>query len=159
MIRDSKLQPFFNELNISFASSYSKKDQKVPEASEEEGEISEAADKIQYDFDRLPEWPGFNVDLPENFKDESRKYNAPMMRDDQVTHNWTFLAPQAPFPYFASTDGAARIFLVNSLFASPKHSRKTQIHGPTGIVKVRRVGKEKGRRKKPENYHFAMTEI
>ena len=67
------------------SSSYSKKDQKVPEASEEEGEISEASDKIQYDFDRLPEWPGFNVEFPENFRDESRKFNAPKMRDDQVT--------------------------------------------------------------------------
>ena len=43
-------------------------------------------------------------------------------------------------------------FHVNSLFASPVHSRNTWIHRPTGIVRERShmVGKEEeGRRKKP----------
>jgi hypothetical protein len=66
--------------------SYSQKDHKVPEATEEEGEISEAADKVQYDFDRLPEWPGFNVEMPENFRDETQKYNVPRMNQEQVKY-------------------------------------------------------------------------
>ena len=43
---------------LNFFCSYVEKDQKVPDASEEEGEIADARDKIQYDFDKLPEWPG-----------------------------------------------------------------------------------------------------
>ena len=51
---------------------------------EEEGEISDSFDKMQYDFDRLPEWPGFNVEMPNNFIDETHKYNAPKIKPEQV---------------------------------------------------------------------------
>jgi hypothetical protein len=67
-----------------FIISYVQKDQKIPEASEEDGEISEACDKVQYDFEKLPEWPGFNVEPPENFREESRRFNVPQMQSDQV---------------------------------------------------------------------------
>jgi len=80
----SEFKPDMSHIPKYIAFSYVEKDQSVPEAAEEEGEISDAVDKMQYDFDRLPEWPGFNVDMPENFRDESRKYNVPKMTAEQV---------------------------------------------------------------------------
>jgi len=55
-------------------------------------------------------------------------------------------------------------FLVNSLFASPKHSCKMQIHRPTGIVIERSQGGDRRRRKKEEEksaekHHFTVTRI
>jgi len=42
----------------------------------EDGELENDYDvrKVQYDADKLVEWPGFNVDIPKGFQDESRYY-------------------------------------------------------------------------------------
>ena len=42
----------------------------------EDGELESdyEAKKVQYDPVKLVEWPGFNVDMPKGFNDESRYY-------------------------------------------------------------------------------------
>ena len=50
--------------------------QKVEEAGEEDGEVLDDKDKVQYDIEKLVEWPGFNSSLPAEFKDETNKYRA-----------------------------------------------------------------------------------
>ena len=43
----------------------------------EDGELQqdfEERQKVQYDGDKLLEWPGFNVEPPKGFQDESRLY-------------------------------------------------------------------------------------
>ena len=43
---------------------------------EEDGEIMEEQEKIQYSLEKLIEWPGFNSPVPEKFRDETGKYRA-----------------------------------------------------------------------------------
>ena len=40
----------------------------------EDGELENDFKNVQYDADKLVEWPGFNVDIPKGFTDESRYY-------------------------------------------------------------------------------------
>ena len=40
---------------------------------EEEGEVVEAGDRLQYDTSRLVAWPGFNADIPKEFRDDSSR--------------------------------------------------------------------------------------
>ena len=40
---------------------------------EEEGEVVEAGDRVQYDTSRLVAWPGFNADIPKEFRDDSSR--------------------------------------------------------------------------------------
>jgi len=46
---------------------------------EEEGEVVEAGDRLQYDTSRLLAWPGFNADIPKEFRDDSSRYRAPRL--------------------------------------------------------------------------------
>ena len=45
-------------------------------AGDEDGEVVEEKDTLEYDIERLVEWPGFNSSLPREFRDETNKYRA-----------------------------------------------------------------------------------
>ena len=45
-------------------------------AGDEDGEVVEDKDTLEYDIERLVEWPGFNSPLPSEFRDETSKYRA-----------------------------------------------------------------------------------
>jgi len=49
----------------------------------EDGELENDFKNVQYDAEKLVEWPGFNVDMPKGFTDESRYYRAPGMKENQ----------------------------------------------------------------------------
>lgn len=38
---------------------------------EEDGEVVEMKDKLEYDTSRLVEWPGFNSEVPRDFRDDT----------------------------------------------------------------------------------------
>ena len=38
---------------------------------EEDGEVVEVKDKLEYDTSRLVEWPGFNSEVPRDFRDDT----------------------------------------------------------------------------------------
>ena len=40
----------------------------------EDGELENNFKNVQYDAEKLVEWPGFNVEMPKGFTDESRYY-------------------------------------------------------------------------------------
>ena len=46
----------------------------VPDVGDEDGEISDAQDKLKYDFTKIHEWPGFNANAPQSCRDESQRY-------------------------------------------------------------------------------------
>jgi len=45
----------------------------------EEGEVVEASDKMKYDTKKLVSWPGFNTEMPRNYRDESDRYRVRSM--------------------------------------------------------------------------------
>jgi len=45
----------------------------------EEGEVVEASDKMRYDTKKLVSWPGFNTEMPRNYRDESDRYRVRSM--------------------------------------------------------------------------------
>ena len=47
----------------------------------EDGEIQDAEDKLEYDVDKLQEWPGFNVETPKEYREESRFYRCPEIQE------------------------------------------------------------------------------
>ncbi len=53
----------------------------------EEGEVVEETNMVQYDLDKVPEWPGFNSPFPENYRDESNRYRVPQINVNQVLIN------------------------------------------------------------------------
>ena len=40
---------------------------------EEDGEVVEQKDKLEYDTSRLVEWPGFNSEVPRDFRDDTER--------------------------------------------------------------------------------------
>ena len=54
------------------------------DADDEEGEVADQEDKVRYDVDKLVEWPGFNMPMPEGYRDETRDYRCPRIRDSQM---------------------------------------------------------------------------
>ena len=40
---------------------------------EEDGEVVEVQDKLEYDTSRLVEWPGFNSEVPRDFRDDTER--------------------------------------------------------------------------------------
>ena len=51
------------------------------DADDEEGEVADQEDKVRYDVDKLVEWPGFNMPMPEGYRDETRDYRSPRIRE------------------------------------------------------------------------------
>lgn len=45
----------------------------------EEGEVVDVGDKMQYDTKKLVSWPGFNTEMPKNYRDESDRYRVRSM--------------------------------------------------------------------------------
>ena len=43
---------------------------------EEDGEVVEKEDRLQYDTSRLVEWPGFNSEVPRDFRDDTERLRA-----------------------------------------------------------------------------------
>ena len=54
------------------------------DAGDEEGEVADQDDKVRYDVDKLAEWPGFNAPMPDGYRDETRDYRCPRIRDSQM---------------------------------------------------------------------------
>jgi len=54
------------------------------DADDEEGEVADQEDKVRYDVDKLVEWPGFNMPMPEGYRDETRDYRSPRIRESQM---------------------------------------------------------------------------
>lgn len=54
------------------------------DADDEEGEVADQDDKVRYDVDKLVEWPGFNMPMPDGYRDETRDYRCPRIRDSQM---------------------------------------------------------------------------
>jgi len=56
----------------------------------EDGELQadfEEVKKVQYDSQKLLEWPGFNVEPPKGYQDESRLYRAPSLSSSLDRHS------------------------------------------------------------------------
>ena len=70
------------EIGHSGISLFVAQNESLPDHGDEDGEITSAEDKIRYDTSKIVEWPGFNVDFPADFRDETRKYGVPFMQDD-----------------------------------------------------------------------------
>ena len=53
-------------------------EQSLPDHGDEDGEVVDADDKKQYDISKIQEWPGFNVQLDDDFQnvfsDETERY-------------------------------------------------------------------------------------
>lgn len=64
------------EINSSGLALYHEKGARLGNVGEEDGEIMEEQEKIQYSLEKLIEWPGFNSPVPEKFRDETGKYRA-----------------------------------------------------------------------------------
>lgn len=64
------------EISSSGLALYHEKGARLGNVGEEDGEIMEEKEKVQYSLDKLIEWPGFNSPVPEKFRDETGKYRA-----------------------------------------------------------------------------------
>ena len=53
------------------------------DADDEEGEVADQEDKVRYDVDKLIEWPGYNMPVPNAFKDEGGNHGCPRMKESQ----------------------------------------------------------------------------
>ena len=47
------------------------------DADDEDGEIADKEEKVQYDVERIVEWPGFNAPPPDGARDETHVYRCP----------------------------------------------------------------------------------
>lgn len=54
---------------------------------EEDGEVREKTEGMEIDITKVVEWPGFNVEFPKNYLEESRRYRCPKMKDEQLKSN------------------------------------------------------------------------
>ncbi|KAK6638353.1 hypothetical protein RUM44_008782 [Polyplax serrata] len=59
----------------------------VLEDDEEEGEILPEGSKDKFDITKIIEFPGFNVPLPDNCKDEAKLYGCPDISEEQSKEN------------------------------------------------------------------------
>ena len=50
--------------------------QKIEDPCNEDGEVVDEKDKVEFDIEKLIDWPGFNSELPREYRDESSKYRA-----------------------------------------------------------------------------------
>lgn len=64
------------EIRASGIQLYHEQGEKMLMAGDEDGEVVEDKDTLEYDIERLVEWPGFNSPLPSEFRDETSKYRA-----------------------------------------------------------------------------------
>ncbi len=67
------------EISHSNMSLFVSQDETLPDQGDEDGEIADAEDKMQFDTSKLQEWPGFNVDYDTVFRDESDRYRVSPM--------------------------------------------------------------------------------
>jgi hypothetical protein len=65
------------EISHSGMNLYLENGQKLREVGEEEGELRDAADKAEFDNEKLVDWPGFNSPLPKEFRDDTDRYRVP----------------------------------------------------------------------------------
>ncbi len=70
------------EISQSGMALYVAQDESLPDHGHEDGEIANEDDKISYDTSKIVEWPGFNVEIPPDFRDETRHYRVPFMTAD-----------------------------------------------------------------------------
>ncbi|ELU04071.1 hypothetical protein CAPTEDRAFT_225599 [Capitella teleta] len=58
------------------------------DSDKEDGEVNESkqSSEAQYDIKKIVEYPGFNVDIPKGFTDESATFRAPKMQHFQMKH-------------------------------------------------------------------------
>ncbi len=54
----------------------------LPDLSDEEGEIADSTVKVAYDLSKIVEWPGFNVEPPADFVDETALHRCPQMQEN-----------------------------------------------------------------------------
>ncbi|XP_023336104.1 zinc finger CCHC domain-containing protein 8 homolog [Eurytemora carolleeae] len=64
------------EINSSGIQLYHERGQKVEDPCNEDGEVVDEKDKVEFDIEKLIDWPGFNSELPREYRDESSKYRA-----------------------------------------------------------------------------------
>ena len=66
------------EINHSNVQLFVDQEQSLPDHGDEDGEVVDADDKKQYDISKIQEWPGFNVQLDDDFQnvfsDETERY-------------------------------------------------------------------------------------
>ena len=56
------------EINHSNVQLFVDQEQSLPDHGDEDGEVVDADDKKQYDISKIQEWPGFNVQLDDDFQ-------------------------------------------------------------------------------------------
>jgi len=64
------------QIKSSGISLYHDRNKKLSDPGNEEGEVRDERDKVEYDISKLVEWPGFNVHISKEYRDETRKYRA-----------------------------------------------------------------------------------
>ena len=70
------------EISHSNVALFVEKDSILPDYGDEDGEIADSEDKKQYDVSKLQTWPGFNVEMSSEFKDETSLYRVSAMKSE-----------------------------------------------------------------------------
>lgn len=72
------------EINHSGMALYVEQNKALPDNGDEEGEIADQQDKVQYDISKIHEWPGFNVPVGNGFRDETKHYRVPAINPEHA---------------------------------------------------------------------------